>query len=181
MRLMKTMSAASLLVLLSTGLASAVPARVETPLNVRSGEGTQFPVIATMPAGAVVDASNCGDGWCYISEYGGFASASYLELSGGAYGAGPVTGSVGVYVNPTPWAGYRDPYYGGAYGYYEPHRYGYAPGERIIRRGIRELGREIRRDARADWRQNRHEWRQHRRDSWRNRHDAQRDARQDRR
>jgi uncharacterized protein YraI len=180
------MSAASLLLLLSTSFASAVPARVETPLNVRSGEGTQFPVVATMPAGAVVDASNCGDGWCYIAEYGGFASASYLNIAGADYG------SAGVYVEPAPsvvvpWAGYREPYYDdgfygsyGSSGYYEPYGYRYAPGQRIIRHGIREFDRELRRDFRDDWRQSRQEWRQDRRDAWQDRREARQERRQDR-
>jgi len=52
------------LVALSAGAAAAAPAVVDTGLNLRSGPGSQYPVVATMPAGATVDATQCGGGWC---------------------------------------------------------------------------------------------------------------------
>jgi uncharacterized protein YraI len=88
--------------LLSTGIAAAAPAQVMTDLNVRAGQGTNYPVIGVLPAGSVVDVSGCGDGWCYVRGAGGFASAAYLNPAGGPYAySGPV-------VVPGP---YYEPYY----------------------------------------------------------------------
>ena len=67
------------LVLMSAGGASAIPAVVSTDLNVRAGEGVDYPVIVVMPEGRTVDVTGCGDGWCYVRGYGGYASASYLD------------------------------------------------------------------------------------------------------
>lgn len=154
--------------LLSTGLAAAAPAVVATDLNVRSGEGTGFPVVAVMPAGTVVDVRGCGNGWCYVSEYGGFASASYLDVRGVAYGSARpayVAPSIAVVV---PGPVYRE-------------RNGNA--SRFVRRGVRQFQREVRRDARQDWRQDRREARQENRRDVRqeNRRDARQDARQENR
>lgn len=80
----------------SAGLAAAAPAVVATDLNVRSGQGTGYPVIGTMQGGSVVEVRGCGDGWCYIPAYGGFASARYLD-AGGAYAAAPVYVAPPVY------------------------------------------------------------------------------------
>ena len=148
----KQMACAAGILLLSTGLVAAAPARVETDLNVRSGEGTGYPVVATMPAGATVDVSGCGDGWCYVRDYGGFASASYLDVGDVVYRSRPtyVAPPVAVIVPPPL---YRQPNYGN--------------NSRIIRRDIRQFRRELRRDdrrdARQEWRQNRNEVRQDRR------------------
>jgi len=32
-----------------------------------------------LPRGSVVDVTGCGDGWCYVRSYGGYASAAYLD------------------------------------------------------------------------------------------------------
>jgi uncharacterized protein YraI len=150
---------------LSTGLAAAAPALVATDLNVRSGEGTGYPVMAVMPAGAVVDVSGCGNGWCYVSEYGGFASASYLDVGGVGYSSARPT-----YVAPpvavvVPGPVYREPYYGNS--------------GRFVRRGVRQFQRELRRDDRRDARQ---EWRQNRREARQeDRREARQDSRQERR
>jgi uncharacterized protein YraI len=67
------------LLLLSTNVASARPAAASVDLNVRAGEGTGHPVVGVIPQGSVVDVSGCGDGWCYVRNYDGFSSASYLD------------------------------------------------------------------------------------------------------
>ncbi|MGH6771321.1 MAG: SH3 domain-containing protein [Xanthobacteraceae bacterium] len=143
------------LLFLSTGLASAAPAVAATDLNVRAGEGTGYPVIAVMPAGEAVDVSGCADGWCYVRDYDGFASAAYLDMPGVAYGAAP------VYVAPPAAVVVPGPVY---------HRPPHWNGRRIIRRGLRHL----RRDMRQDMRQDRREARQERRE-------IRQDRRQDRR
>ena len=84
--------------LLSAGSALAVPATAETDLNVRSGPGTQFPVIGSIPDGQTVDVANCSGAWCQVSFGGGtgYASQNYLEI-GGAVAPGPAV-AVSPYV-----------------------------------------------------------------------------------
>ena len=103
--------------LLSTGAALAVPATAQTDLNVRSGPGTQYPVVGSIQAGETVDAGGCTGSWCRVSFSGGsgWASRSYLAM-GGAVAPGPAV-AVAPYV-------YDDDYYDG-YGYYD---YGYRYG-----------------------------------------------------
>lgn len=105
--------AASALVL-SAGAANAVPATAETSLNVRSGPGTQYEVVGTIPAGTTVDAGACSGSWCRVSFSGGtgFASRSYLAMGGG----GPA-------VAVAPGYAYSEPYYDDYYDY----GYGYGP------------------------------------------------------
>ena len=122
--------------LLSTGLAAAAPARVATDLNVRSGEGTGYPVVAVMPAGEVVEVSGCGDGWCFVRDYGGFASSSYLDVAGAAYVAPSTTyvAPPAVVVSPRI---YDRRYYDRPY---------YSDRGNFVRRGVRQLRREFRQD-----------------------------------
>jgi uncharacterized protein YraI len=99
-------------ILLTSGVAaSAASAIATTDLNVRSGQGTNYRVVGTIPGGAEVDARGCGDGWCYISEYGGYASARYLDRSYASYGAPQVYGSYSYgavpYYGPSYYAGPR--------------------------------------------------------------------------
>ena len=105
--------------LVSGSVASAAVAIVQTPLNVRAGKGTGYRVVGTMPPGARVDAVDCAGGWCYIPQYGGFASARYLAFRvAGGPPPGVVAGAAiaaGALV-----AGY--PYWGG---YYYPNYYYY--------------------------------------------------------
>ncbi len=99
---MKTtlMAAASALVL-SAVAASAAPAVIQSPVNVRTGPGTQYQVVATLPGGAAVDVGGCTAGWCAINWNGGtgYVNAGYLQTAGGP---GPVA------ISP----GYDDPDYG---------------------------------------------------------------------
>lgn len=92
---LQTLTLAAGVVLASAGIASA--ATVTGDLNLRSGPGTNYRVIDTMPAGAQVRVIGCGGAWCRVNWRGavGFASANYLG-EGGAYAAAP------VYVEPAP-------------------------------------------------------------------------------
>jgi uncharacterized protein YraI len=92
---LKTLSLAAGALLVSSGIAAA--AVVSNDLNLRSGPGTGYRVIDTMPAGAYVNVIGCTGSWCRVNWQGrtGFASASYLG-GGGAYAAAP------VYVAPPP-------------------------------------------------------------------------------
>jgi hypothetical protein len=110
--------------LLLAGAGPASPAVVSTDLNVRSGPGTGYGVVATLPAGAQVGVLGCNGGWCRVSFGGGegYVSARYL-----AGGGGPAYGNVPVYVAPPifdfgyggSWRhgghGYRGGYRGGGY------------------------------------------------------------------
>src|SRR5687768_5169724 len=81
----RTLGAAGFL-MATGGIASAVPAVVETDLNVRTGPGPGYAVIDTMPAGASVEVIACYSGWCEVvwQGYDGFASRAYLDILAGA-------------------------------------------------------------------------------------------------
>jgi uncharacterized protein YraI len=104
------------LMLLSAGAAAAAPAMVTSDLNLRSGPGTGYGVIDTLPAGSPVDVLGCTGSWCRVSsaEGEGFASGNFLDMSGGAYAAAPGA----VVVEP----GYR---YAPGYGYGPGYAYDY--------------------------------------------------------
>ncbi|MFA6264723.1 MAG: SH3 domain-containing protein [Pseudolabrys sp.] len=86
---LKTLAIAAGALLLSAGVAAAATA--ETDLNMRSGPGTSYRVINTIPAGGDVDVLGCSGAWCRVNWQGsvGYASASYLG-GGGGYTAAPV-------------------------------------------------------------------------------------------
>jgi hypothetical protein len=81
-----TLAGTAAILLITGGIASAASAVATTDLNVRSGQGTNNRVVGTIPGGSEVDVRGCGDGWCYVSEYGGYASARYLDRSYAGYG-----------------------------------------------------------------------------------------------
>ncbi len=64
------------------GTQGAVVTTVETPLNLRGGPGTNFPVLARIPNGTPVEVLNAYNGW-YVVRYGdllGYADGRYLTL-----------------------------------------------------------------------------------------------------
>ena len=128
--------AAGAALLLSAGSAMAVPATAETDLNVRSGPGTQFPVIGTLSNGEAVDVDGCTGSWCQVSFGGGtgYANRSYLAM-GGAVAPGPA-------VTVSPFV-YDDDYYD--YGYTYGPSVGFYAGPRFHRH----------------WRGRHHGWRGH--------------------
>ena len=141
-------------------VAVAVPAQVETDLNVRLGPGTDYGVVDVMPVGAVVDVLACYSGWCEVSweGYDGFVSRAYLDIPDSVTVVAPATEALvvpGVIVYETR--------------YYD--RPVWARGGRIIRHALR---RDFRRDVRRDRREVRRDIRQDRRED-------RREARQDRR
>jgi uncharacterized protein YraI len=73
---------AATLILLPT-VAAADPAYVTSPANLRAGAGTIEQIIAKLPAGAAVQASNCRE-WCEVEWQGkkGFAIATALDRNG---------------------------------------------------------------------------------------------------
>ena len=74
---------AATLVLLSAASAAAEPAYVASTVNLRAGAGTSNEIVAKIPAGSLVDATNCSD-WCEVEWQGkkGFAIATALDRSG---------------------------------------------------------------------------------------------------
>ncbi len=77
-----TIGAASL-VLVSALSANADPAYVTSTVNLRAGAGTVNEIVAKIPGGSLVEATNCGD-WCEVEWQGkkGFAIATALDRSG---------------------------------------------------------------------------------------------------
>jgi uncharacterized protein YraI len=104
------------LLALSATAAAAVPAVVRGDLNLRSGPGTQYAVVGSLPGGATVEVGNCSGRWCTVAYEGeqGYAARSYLDLGAAAVPAVPAPGVDYGYVEPDD---YGDDYY-----------YGYGPG-----------------------------------------------------
>jgi uncharacterized protein YraI len=121
MTITKMLLASGAALLLSAGVAAAAPASVRTDLNVRSGPGTQYPVVGSIPAGETVDVGSCTGSWCQVSFSGGsgFANRSYLAMADGAP-------SVGVAVAPS--YGYED---SPAYATDDYYDYGYSYGPSV--------------------------------------------------
>ena len=101
--------------LLSASAAAALPAVAQTDLTVRSGPGTQYPVVGSIPAGKTVEAGSCTRNWCQVSFSGGsgYVNRRYLAMAG-------AVPSVGVAVAPAytydDYA-YADDYYDNGYTY----------------------------------------------------------------
>jgi uncharacterized protein YraI len=98
-----SMLSASMLAL-STGWVAAAPAVVLDYLNLRFGPGYDYYIIEVIPAGWIVNAGGCADGWCQVSVNGipGYVDANYL----------------GVPAPPYYWANWTYPNYAYYYGYY---------------------------------------------------------------
>jgi len=121
--------------LLSVGSAAAAPAYVLSTVNLRAGAGTSNEIVAKIPGGSLVDATNCTD-WCEVEWQGkkGFAIATALDRSGRvpARRAAPrLAGSPPgyevveppvVYGPPVYYRPYYRPYY---WPYYRPYYWGY--------------------------------------------------------
>ncbi|MBJ7576861.1 SH3 domain-containing protein [Devosia sp. MC532] len=65
--------------------AQAAPGTVTTNVNVRSGPGTNYGVVAVAVQGQRVDVQQCERSWCYINtgRTSGWVSAQYLQPTGG--------------------------------------------------------------------------------------------------
>jgi uncharacterized protein YraI len=79
--------------------------------NVRSGPGTNYPVIAQVQGGTALNVGTCTGGWCTLVDYNGWIAQSRLNFGGG----GTVVVQRPYYVQPEP---YYEPYYDAPYGYY---------------------------------------------------------------
>jgi hypothetical protein len=109
------------LLALSATAAAAVPAVVRSDLNMRSGPGTNYAVVGSLPGGATVDVGDCTGRWCVVAYGGeqGYAARSYLDLGAAGVPAEPAYGPSYGYVEPgyvEPDYYYGDDYYYGGYG-----------------------------------------------------------------
>ena len=78
---LKMAGLAGALLLAGAGLADgADAATVRSELNLRAGPGTDYGVVAVMPAGAEVDVRDCSGAWCRVAwgRAEGYVHADYL-------------------------------------------------------------------------------------------------------
>jgi hypothetical protein len=157
MMLKSTLLAAASALVLSAGAAAAAPATVESAINMRSGPGTQYEVIASIPGGAAVDVAGCTGSWCQVSFNGesGFANRSYLAM-GGEPSAAP-----GYAYDDTPL--YADDYYDYGYAYGPGFAFSVNPRHRFHQRGHWNGGQS---SGRVGTWQNRRGWNGARTGTW---------------
>jgi uncharacterized protein YraI len=112
--------------LMIAGASAANAAVVSGDLNLRSGPGTGYRVIDTMPAGSYVDVLGCTGSWCQVQFGGavGYASASYLGGGGDSYAAAPVYAEPPIYSEPY----YAGPAFGFGFGFGPRYGYGWRGG-----------------------------------------------------
>lgn len=92
---------------LAVPAAQAAPGTVTSNVNVRSGPGTNYPVVSTVRSGTQVDVQQCQGSWCYVVRSGltGWVSSTYLAASGNTRPNPP-----GVNPNnPRPFPGNQGP------------------------------------------------------------------------
>lgn len=131
------LGAAALLALSAAG-AGAAPAYVKSTVNLRTAPGTDQAILGKIPAGSLIDASNCDGGWCAVDWQGksGYAIMTALDMSGRVPAARRVAArpapAAGVPIDdddidvavgpPVIYGGYPYPYYR-PFGYYRPRPY----------------------------------------------------------
>ena len=133
MHALRTAISIAAFVLLSGATAFAEPAYVASTVNLRSAAGTTNEIVTKIPAGSLVDATNCSE-WCEVDWQGkkGFAIASALDRSGRVPSAGPRRAgpvgpagrgyTMGEYEPVDPPVAYAPaPYYYGYRPYYRPY------------------------------------------------------------
>lgn len=126
---------------LGVGPAASQSARTNTSTNLRSGPGTTYSVITTMPAGSLVSILGCTAGyeWCGVNYAGteGYAAGRYLTVTSGQYTGQIITGvGVGLALSIPLWRYdywrpkyYRPPHYRPP-GWRPPHKPSRPPGAR---------------------------------------------------
>ena len=132
----RTLAGVAAILAFSTTLAAAAPAALERNANVRAGPGTNYPVIATLPAGATVDVNGSTGSWCQVNTSAGQGFVACSLLGGGS-------GAVAV----APGYGYDDDYYDYGYAYGPGVGVYVAPGHRHWRHRHGWRGH----DGRGNW------------------------------
>jgi uncharacterized protein YraI len=136
-----------------TGAAAADPAMVVTDSNLRTGPGTQYPIVVTVPGGVSVDVQGCDGNWC-VARYAGYEG--YISQSLIAAGGAP-----GPAIATAPYEEYYEPYeYGYGYGstYFPGYGYGYQRGHRRVVRPQQNTVRGNWQTSRGNWQGNRGNW-----------------------
>jgi uncharacterized protein YraI len=160
--MMKLLKAAALaFACMGATAAVAAPALVTTNLNVRTGPGTNYGSIGSLPNGAIVDVVGCTSGysWCRVNYRGldGWASSRYLAQQEGGYAGRSYSSSAasigiplvaGVVIG-SALSNDRS-YYRGRDRFYDRRDF-----RRDVRRDIRRDWRDDRRADRRDWRDDR--------------------------
>jgi len=102
-------------------------ALVTADVNLRSGPGTNAPIIATIPGGSTVRITSCNGEWCAVNWNGrsGFAIARNLD-TGGTRQVRRYPGQPGYAEGPDD--GYEPPVVYEGPGYYPPPAVVYGPG-----------------------------------------------------
>ena len=107
-------------------IAAAEPGVATGDVNMRSGPGTGYPVITTIPAGAPIEVFGC-QSWCQVAYGGaqGYVSGRYVSGGSGYVQPAPRAyyAPAPVYVAPAPRVYYRSasPYWND--GYYDDWRW----------------------------------------------------------
>lgn len=105
--------------------AAAEAARTTGSVNLRTGPGTMYQVVTTLPPGVLVSVNQCAGGWCSVNAAGvsGWISASYIGNGYPRYAyAPPPPPPPRYYYAPV----YPRPYrYAYPYGYYGSPNYGF--------------------------------------------------------
>ena len=72
---------AGVVILASTGIVLAAPAVASANVNVRSGPGSGYGVVAVLRRGEAVEVTGCRSTWCYVERRGpdGWVSSHYLN------------------------------------------------------------------------------------------------------
>ena len=84
MNLSTTLLASAAALFITAGTASAATVVATADLHMRSGPGTEYPVIAVIPQGVAVHSGNCSAGWCHVDYRGRWGWASRAYLGGGS-------------------------------------------------------------------------------------------------
>jgi uncharacterized protein YraI len=135
MRSRRVLLASGVGLALSAGAAAAAPAVVRADLNMRSGPGTNYAVVETIPGGAMVEVLGCTGSWCRVTYAGetGYAGRSYLGV-GRAGAAAVIEEDAAPPTVAYGYPGYSD----------DPSYYDYGPSVRagvgIYRDGWRDGG-----------------------------------------
>ena len=72
------------ILMVSAAPALAKPAYVASTVNLRAAPGTTSEIVGKIPAGSLIDAKDCSEGWCAVTwqDKSGFAIQSSLDMSG---------------------------------------------------------------------------------------------------
>ena len=121
---------------LSTGWAAAAPAVVLDYLNLRAGPGYDNYIFEVIPAGWIINAGGCADGWCQVNVNGivGFVDSNYLGVPAPTY-----YWSTWAYPNYAYYYGYYGAPYAGAAPYVGPYGGAFAQGHDADLKAARKL------------------------------------------